>query len=57
MMDIISLALDAKEFAVEDEDGDEDDVDEDDADDEYLGSTLEAQEQLQQWFSSLGIWQ
>lgn len=57
MMDIISLALDAKEFAVEDEDGDEDNVDEDDADDEYLGSTLEAQEQLQQWFSSLGIWQ
>lgn len=41
MMDIISSALDANQFA---------------PDDVCLVSTLDAQEQLQQWSSSLGIW-
>lgn len=40
-MDIISSALDANQFAT---------------DDGCLVSTLDAQEQLQQWSSSLGIW-
>lgn len=41
MMDIISSALDANQFA---------------PDEECLVSTLDAQEQLQQRSSSLGIW-
>lgn len=43
-MDIISSAFDANQFAPDDDD------------EESLVSTLDAQEQLQQWSSSLGIW-